>query len=293
MSPGRPRLLVMTAIAALTVAAGPVRAQQTPGDPWERTNRRFFAIEESLDRHLFGPVSSGYGKSPGFFRDALRNFCHNLNEPTILVNDLLQVRPVQAAKTLTRFVLNSTIGIAGIVDVAKQNHLRYRENGFGNTLGRWGVGPGPYIFLPLVGPTTLRDGFGSLADIGLNPLNYIKYPDRDEIGIAITIAGGLSDRTDAQQDIQTIRQTSTDPYATLRSYYLQKRAAEIAGKPVSIDALPDLDTPETSPSPPTPSPPPPPSGGASSPQTQAEADPPAPTPTAAPAALPASEDPIF
>jgi phospholipid-binding lipoprotein MlaA len=284
----------MTAVAAVTLAVGPVHARSAPDDPWEHSNRRFFAIEESLDRHLFGPVSSSYGKSPWFFRDGLRNFSHNLNEPVVFVNDLLQVRPVQAARTLTRFVLNSTVGIAGIVDVAKQNHLRYRENSFGTTLGRWGVGPGPYIFLPLVGPTTLRDGFGSLADIGLNPLNYIKYPDRTEIGIATTIIAGLSDRTDAQQDIQTIRQTSTDPYATLRSFYLQKRAAEIAGKSISIDALPDFDTP----APPTPTPTPPsssapPSGGSATPQTQADADSPAPGPAAASTTVAASDEPIY
>ncbi|HWE98727.1 MAG TPA: VacJ family lipoprotein [Caulobacteraceae bacterium] len=247
--------------------AGPSRAA-TPGDPFEGFNRHMFAIEEGLDKHVFGPLSRSYGAAPSGLRVALRNWARNLGEPVIFANDLLQGRVGTAARTLTRFVVNSTFGLAGFVDVAKQNHLLRHENSFGTTLGRWGVWPGPYIFLPLMGPTTVRDGIGSAVDIGLNPLTYSRFDGRAEIGIADTVIDGLSTRVESTQDLEHIRDTSTDPYATLRSYFLQNRQAEISGKDVDINALPDLDsgaptppaaalpprTPEAKPETPAPSP---------------------------------------
>jgi phospholipid-binding lipoprotein MlaA len=228
-------------------------------------NRRFFAIEEALDRHFIGPAASAFGKTPSPFRVGLRNFALNLEEPVVFVNDILQGRPGQAARTLARLTVDTTFGLGGLIDVAKKNHLPHRDNGFGTTLGRWGAAPGPYLFLPLVGPSTLRDAFGGVADIGLNPLTYVRYPGKTPISITAAVVDGLSDRSDAQQDLQTIRQTSTDPYATLRSYYLQNREAEIhGGAAVNLDTLPDFDLPAlTAPAAPT-SPPPPPSPAPSS-----------------------------
>jgi phospholipid-binding lipoprotein MlaA len=253
--------LLLLGIACSAVAA-PCRAAGDPADPFEGMNRRFFAIEEALDRHAFGPAARGFSRAPSPLRDGLRNFSRNLEEPVIFVNDILQGRPGQAAHTLARLALNTTFGLGGFIDVAKKNHLPHRPNGFGTTLGRWGAGPGPYLFLPLVGPSTLRDAFGGLADAGLNPLSYARYRGKVELSIAVTVIDGLGDRSDAEQDLDTIRRTSTDPYATLRSYYLQNRQAEIHGGAVNVDTLPDLDiSPPTGPSasPPKPQPPPQPS----------------------------------
>ncbi|HEV7383425.1 MAG TPA: VacJ family lipoprotein [Phenylobacterium sp.] len=240
-----PLLLVAGAVCASF--AGPCRAAADPADPLEGMNRRFFAVEEVLDRHLFEPLAKGFGATPSVFRSALINFSRNLGEPVIFVNDLLQGHGGQAARTLTRIVVNSTFGLAGIMDVAKKNHLPHHDNGFGTTLGRWGVQPGPYLFVPLLGPSDFRDALGGVADIGLNPLTYARYPSKTEIGVATTIVDGLGARVDAQQDLDTIRQTSTDPYATLRSYYLQNRQAEVTGKSLTIETLPDFDTPGTTP----------------------------------------------
>jgi phospholipid-binding lipoprotein MlaA len=242
-----PPLLVAGAVCASL--AGPCRAATDPADPLEGMNRRFYAVQEVLDRHLFEPLAKGFGATPSVFRSALVNFSRNLQEPVIFVNDVLQGRGGQAARTLARLVVNSTFGLAGVIDVAKKNHLPHHPNGFGTTLGRWGVQPGPYLFVPLLGPSDFRDAFGGVADIGLNPLTYARYPSRTEISIATTIVDGLDQRVDAQQDLDTIRQTSTDPYATLRSYYLQNRQAEITGKTLNIETLPEFDTPGTPPAP--------------------------------------------
>jgi phospholipid-binding lipoprotein MlaA len=235
------------ALSLIVAATAQPSFAATPGDPLEGMNRRFYGIEESLDRHVFGPLARGFGATPSPLRAALRNFSRNLGEPVVFVNDLLQGHVKTAAGTAARIIVNTTFGLGGLLDVAKKNHLRHHDNGFGTTLGRWGAGPGPYLFVPLIGPTTFRDAFGSAADIGLNPLTYARYPGKVEIGIGTTIIDGLGDRLEASQDLDVIRQTSTDPYATLRSYYLQNRAAEIAGKPAEIGPLPDLDEPTAAP----------------------------------------------
>jgi phospholipid-binding lipoprotein MlaA len=240
------RLPLALALVAATAIAGPCRAAD-PSDPLEGMNRRFFAVQEALDRHVVGPLAHGFGAAPSPLRRALRNFGRNLNEPIVVVNDLLQGRVKQAVGAAARIVINTTLGIGGLLDVAKKNHLPHHDNSFGTTLGRWGAGPGPYLFIPLVGPTTLRDAFGSVADIGLNPLTYVRYRSKTEIGLGVVIIQGLGDRLEGERDLEVIRETSTDPYATLRSYYLQNRQAEITGKPADIEALPDLEPPEATP----------------------------------------------
>lgn len=259
MRPSRARTpnacaLFACAVFAGGMAAGPCRAA-APGDPWEGFNRHMFNLEEGLDRHVFGPVSHGYGSAPSGIRSALRNWARNLNEPVIFANDMLQGHVATAAGTVCRFVINSTVGIAGFVDVAGHNGLPRHDNSFGTTLGRWGAGPGPYLFLPLAGPTTVRDGFGKVVDIALDPITWIRFEGRTEIGISATVINGLSERVEGAQDLAHIRETSTDPYATLRSFYLQNRQSEITGKSVDINALPDFDTPTPASPPPSTTPP--------------------------------------
>lgn len=281
MRPSRTRLRRTWPLVAAVALAGPCHAAAS-SDPFEGFNRRMFSIEEVLDRHLFEHVARGYGSAPSPIRSALRNWARNIGEPVVFVNDVLQGRIGTAARTLTRLVINTTFGVAGFVDVAKKNHLPRHDNSFGTTLGRWGMPPGPYLFLPLVGPTTVRDGFGGLADIGLDPLTYTHFDGRTEIGIATTVIEGLSARVEGAEDLARIRQTSTDPYATLRSYFLQNRQTEITGKAAEIDTLPEFDVPP---------PANPPSPGTA--QTPPPASPPAPPPAAAepdvpPAATPSS-----
>lgn len=289
----RPRHLLSLAIAAallLGASAGPSFAQaHDPADPWEHLNRKFFAVQQGLDRHIFGPLSRGYGGLvPRFVRKGVANFARNLTEPLVMVNDLLQGHPGRAASTLGRFAINSTVGVGGLIDVAAKGRIPHHDNGFGLTLGRWGLKPGPYMFLPLLGPSTLRDSIGDGADIGLNPLNYLHYRYETEIGAALVVVQGLDTRLDAAQDLETIEQTSTDPYATLRSYYLQNRAAEVADRPADIPALPDFDDPGAPPAAATTGPTPQPAAALNSAPAPAQNStaPGAPEPPATPEAAP-------
>jgi phospholipid-binding lipoprotein MlaA len=268
-------MLLLASGAAMALGAGEARAApaRDPTDPFEPMNRRFFDIQESLDRKFIAPLAHGFGKTPFPLRAGLVNFGHNLGEPTVFVNDILQGRLDQAAKTLTRFVVNSTVGLAGLFDVAGHNHLKRHDNGFGTTLGRWGFKPGPYLFIPLMGPSTFRDTVGDIIDIPLNPLSYARYAHKAAIGIGTSVIDGLGQRVESDQELETIRQTSTDPYASLRSYFLQNRQAEVTGKEVTIENLPSFDEPPaaTPPKPQATSPQPP--TAAPSPQPQAAAAP--------------------
>ncbi|MDB5447311.1 MAG: VacJ family lipoprotein [Phenylobacterium sp.] len=292
MRPGHPRVqLLLAATAAFQLAAGPCLARGAPGDPWERMNRGFFAIESGLDRTVVGPLAYVYSKLPKLLRKALRNFSRNLGEPVVFANDMLQGHVATAAGTVARFTLNSTAGIGGIADVAKKGGLPHHDNDFGMTLGRAGAHPGPYLFLPLFGPSTVRDVFGSAADIGLDPLTYARFRGRSAIQITTTVVDGIDRRVEAQQELMTVVQTSTDPYATIRSYYLQNREAQIRGKPAdNIGELPSFDEPATPAAPLLP--------GATPPMPQdqtvpaAPASPDVPPPPALPASPPPAESPL-
>ena len=200
------------------------------GDPLERYNRYFYRRQQGFDRHFLRPVALGYKHVvPNLLRTALRNFFGNLGEPLVFLNYLLQLKPGKAA-TATRFAMNSTLGIGGVVDVAKTPAIRlpHRPNGFGDTLGYYGVGPGPYLFLPLLGPTTLRDLVGGQAEAVILPLAVGTPFDRAEYQVTRAVTTGLDARAEADGDLHAILGDAVDPYATFRSVFLQDRAGEIA-----------------------------------------------------------------
>ena len=220
-------------VAAATAPVAPAaRAGHTPGDPLEGFNRAMFSVHQKVDRAVFRPVALGYRHVvPRPVRSGLRNFFHNLGEPLVFLNDLLQLKPGRAARTMTRFLINSTIGVGGLVDVAKQPNfgLPHHANGFGDTLGYYGVGPGPYIFLPLVGPTTLRDFIGGQGEGFVIPAAVGNPFDRWEYQMPKAVVTGLDIRAESDDDLKALLDGAVDPYATLRSVYLQDRAGEIQG----------------------------------------------------------------
>ena len=153
----RPRHIFALAGLGAALLAGQARAQ-TPGDPFEKTNRRLYAASMKANRTYVRPIARVYGAlAPGPIGQAIHNFITNLGEPVVVANDLLQLRLRHAGDDLARLVTNTSFGVGGLFDLAATQGLPHRENDFGVTLGRWGVGPGPYLFLPLLGPSTVRD----------------------------------------------------------------------------------------------------------------------------------------
>jgi phospholipid-binding lipoprotein MlaA len=226
----------------------------TPGDPFEGFNRKMFGLNQALDKAIIRPAAMGYKHIvPKPVRSGLRNFFSNLGEPVVFVNYLLQLRIGKAARTLTRFALNSTVGAAGLIDVARRPdiHLPHHRNSFGDTLAWYGVKPGPYLFLPLAGPSTVRDALGAPLDDGLMPAlilsRFAGKPFNSWAFVAASaIIPGLDVRAESDADLRALMAGAVDPYATLRSAWLQNRAAEVAeqhhphGHPA---AAPELDDP--------------------------------------------------
>jgi len=136
-------------------------------DPWERVNRFTYRFNARFDEHVFLPAANGYRRVPGPIRAGVHNFFHNLGEVTSTANYALQWRLSGGARSLGRFVINSTLGIGGLFDVASRFKLSSEQTGFGATLSTWGLHPGPYLVLPLLGPSTLRDTLGLLGDYGI------------------------------------------------------------------------------------------------------------------------------
>lgn len=206
-----------------------VGRRRSSEDPLEDINVTAYGVAQKVDDSLVAPIAFAYEDvMPKPVRKGLSNFLHNLGEPIVFLNYLLQLKPGKAAETLGRFAINTTLGMGGLVDVAKRKpfHLPYRHNGFANTLGYYGVKPGPYFYLPLVGPTTLRDFVGDRLDLLVVPTivgNKFRDP---KIVTPIWVLKELGNRIENEDELSAIRVTQ-DPYVTARNYYLQKRKAEI------------------------------------------------------------------
>ena len=161
-------------------------------DPWSGFNRWSYQFNRQFDRYVFLPGVRSYRFIfPGFARAGINNFWNNINEVGNTSSSLLQFKPGKAIRSVGRFVINSTIGIAGLFDVASRIGIDKVQEDFGQVLGAWGVGPGPYFVIPVLGPSTLRDGFGLVADQGIALwVNVADVPQsrRDEIGWALLYA---------------------------------------------------------------------------------------------------------
>jgi len=198
-------------------------------DPLEGFNRVSFKVSMFLDKVLIRPASIVYSAVlPKPARDGVRNGLSNLGEPLTFANDLLQGKPKRAMRTLFRFVVNSAIGVFGLFDIAKRKpfNLPHHGNSFGDTLGFYGVKPGPYIYLPLLGPTTLRDLIGS-QEGRVQTAIYDNPITRGDRGTAATVIAGLDQRAENDSALKALLDDAVDPYATFRSTWLQNRKAEI------------------------------------------------------------------
>ncbi len=201
-------------------------------DPLEDTNRAIFDFNQVVDRNVLVPVAKAYRTVlPDPVRDSLRDFLRNLREPLIFANDALQGEFERAGQTFARFTLNSTLGVGGLIDVAgRWGELPYHEDDLGLTFGVWGIPEGPYLVIPVLGPSTPRDLTGQVAEGFGDPFNYIVTGNPYTLYWIPFVRGGVAGIDQRSRYIETladIERTSLDYYATIRSLYRQRRAALI------------------------------------------------------------------
>lgn len=258
----RSRIALVGALATgLLIAPGGIQAHAqttaasvtpaTVSDPLERMNRGLYSVHTVLDKAIVRPVMLVYTTAlPGPLRAGLRNVVGNLGEPITFVNDVLQVRPRAASRTLTRFATNSVLGVGGIFDLAATAGYPRHYSDFGQTLGRYGVGTGPFLFIPVLGPSTVRDISGRVVDRYADPVNMIHYDGDEYVRYGRPVITGLELRATFDREIQELGTTATDPYVTLRSAYLQNRQNFIRGGEVEeedVQALPSFSAAEPAP----------------------------------------------
>ena len=225
---GAAALLLLVAGCALPPAPGDdaaLEAYAEANDPFEPMNRYVFALNLFLDEMLLKPFAGYYHVAlPDFAEDAVRNVVRNLHAPTILANDLFQGKIGRAGDTAGRFLVNSTVGVGGLIDVGADLGMRYHSEDFGQTLGTFGVGEGLYVMLPLLGPSNTRDSVGRIVDYLLDPLTWVGYGlALGYVNLARVTAEGLDTRARNLDTLSKLEQQSIDFYATVRSLYRQHR----------------------------------------------------------------------
>lgn len=215
-----PALLLLTTLLACT---GPAAAgTDGQSDPWEGFNRAVYAFNEDFDRAILKPLAEGYQwLLPQPARTGITNVFSNLNDVVVVVNDLLQLKPQQAASDFSRLVWNSTAGLGGLFDVATPMGLPKHDEDFGQTLAHWGMGNGPYLVLPFLGPSTGRDAVGLAVDYTqLDPVGYVKDDAARWSAVALR---AVDTRANLLRASRILDQAALDPYVFLREAYLQRR----------------------------------------------------------------------
>lgn len=218
------RVTVLATLAAsLLLGACAHMPADEPSDPLEPLNRGVYRFNRTADTYVLRPVARGYvNYVPGEIRRGFSNFFDNLFYPITIVNGVLQLKPVQAGKDLGRFLLNSTVGIAGFMDVATPLGLARNDEDLGQTFGYWGVGEGWYLMLPLLGPSTNRDLLGGVGDAFTSPTGYVDtYP-----ALAIN-AGKAVDKRAGLLEADRFLNEQIDPYIAIRTAYLQNRLNKV------------------------------------------------------------------
>ena len=199
-------------------------------DPLEGVNFQSYQAVQAVDVAIIAPVAMGYKSAvPKPVRHGIRNFINNLDEPVVALAFLLQLKPGKAAETIGRFGINSTLGLGGLIDVAKKKpfNLPRRYNGLANTLGYYGVGTGPFLFVPGIGPTTVRDLVGRIVDFSIVPRVVGKPLNSPAFSVGKATLGAITDRIARDGQIRILRDRSDDGYGAIRKDYLERRQAEI------------------------------------------------------------------
>lgn len=233
--------LAAVAVLALSGCASSTMERGEISDPLEGMNRGIFAFNNVLDEAVMEPVARGYRSAvPQPARKGVRNFLRNLKSPLIIANNLLQGDVKGGADATTRMMANSLFGFAGLVDVAGNEGVKYQEEDFGQTLGKWGVGHGPYLVLPLFGPSSVRDTTGMIVDGYADPIR-IWLTNTDQEGWYYARAGvSAVDRREELLDLLAdLKKNSIDYYAAMKSTYGQRRQALLEDEDAD-GSMPDI-----------------------------------------------------
>lgn len=235
--PLRPSPLRRTLLLGAVLALGACSTAQGP-DPWRETNEKVFRFNEGFDKRLLEPVAEGYDTVvPGLFEVMIGNFFENLTVPRTFLNDVLQGKPLKATQDLGRVVINTVAGVGGLVDVASEMGVPKNEEDFGQTLGRWGAGPGPYLVIPLAGPNNVRDTLAAPLDVATNPTTWVNV-------FGLSVVRVVNTRAQYLEEIDQARADAVDYYVFVRDAFLSSRAADVrdgAPAPAVEDDLYDLD----------------------------------------------------
>lgn len=248
------KILSLTAVMVLSLAVGACantgaregQARYTGdeqiSDPFESTNRVVMSVNESIDKAVIEPVARGYRYiTPKPARQGVRNFLRNLKSPIVMGNELLQADFEGFANATGRLVINTLLGVGGLFDIADMGGIPYEPEDFGQTLAVWGVGNGPYIVIPLLGPSTLRDGTGMLVDSFADPVRiYLFNHDLEWLHYTRVGVGVIDQREELLEVIDDLRANSFDYYAAIRSAYYQRRKALISDMDPNAAAGPEI-----------------------------------------------------
>jgi phospholipid-binding lipoprotein MlaA len=263
-----PKTAFFCLLLALAGCASLPSGKTDPRDPWERFNRSVFKFNDGLDRANAKPVAKGYVKVvPRVIRTGISNAYSNLDTVPTIINDALQGKFRQAGHDSARFLLNSTLGLGGLFDPASAAGLEYNEEDLGQTLGKWGVESGPYLMLPILGPSSARDAFSRAADTFLEPVWYLE----DDSTRYLIRLGDLLDQRASLLELDAQLERSYDKYAFVRNAWLQRREYQVKDGDVDdqseeleeefkddpqADAAPETDAPPAPADPAQPAPPP-------------------------------------
>jgi phospholipid-binding lipoprotein MlaA len=227
----RAGVAIAAALALSACVTLPPNHVKNPQDPWESWNRGVYRVNNKLDRAVALPVAKAYVRHvPGGIRKSVNNFFANVITPGVMVNDALEGKFKNAASDLGRFLLNSVVGFGGLFDPASSAGLDRNYADFGLTLGHWGVHPGPFFELPILGPSTVRDGLGKVPDYYLRPTTYI--PSDWIVGYVLWLPAAVDARAELLPLQPTLDQ-AYDPYAVIRDAYLSRRAYLVSDGKVS------------------------------------------------------------
>ncbi|MPZ42284.1 MAG: VacJ family lipoprotein [Betaproteobacteria bacterium] len=213
---------LVAAIMLVLVSAVSGCAHTNPRDPLEQFNRGVYSFNDTLDNVVLKPVATGYrAVTPQFVRTGVRNFFSNLDDVTVVINGVLQFKIPQALSDTGRFVLNSTVGLLGFIDVATHLGLEKHNEDFGQTLGYWGVGSGPYLVLPFLGPSSFRDGVGRFVDAFYTDVVwYIDHIRTRNILVGTRVVSNREALLDSEKILEA---AALDRYSFIRDAYLQRR----------------------------------------------------------------------